>query len=95
MIYILEFSAPLGSEKHSARYYIGYCDDHLLQRRLKMHRDGRGAVITKAAVQRGLTLHLVATMPGDRTLERKLKNQKNTPRIVANLRGKADHCETA
>lgn len=85
-IYILEFSEPLGSNRHSARFYLGYCEDDRLQMRLKEHYMGAGAKITRAAVQRGFGLRLVATFPGDRELERKLKRQKNTPRIVQRLK---------
>jgi putative endonuclease len=83
-IYILEFQTPLGNEKHQARYYLGYCDN--LERRLKEHEQGKGAAITRACVERGISFKVVAYFPGDRTLERRLKNQKNTARIVANYR---------
>ncbi len=86
MIYILEFSQPLGNDRHSAQYYLGYCEDDRFQMRLKEHHMGAGAAITRAAVQRGLGLRVVATFPGDRELERKLKRQKNTPRLVKRLK---------
>lgn len=86
MIYILEFSKPLGSHKHSARYYIGYCkDEALLASRLKAHNAGRGAKITRAARDQGITFRVAATMQGDRSVERLLKNMKNTPRIIKYL----------
>lgn len=88
MIYILEFSQPLGSARHQAKYYIGSCRDDLLEDRLNLHRTGQGACITRAAVERGFRLELVATLPGGRKEERKLKQQKNTPRIVRKLKGK-------
>lgn len=82
MIYILEFSEPL----HHARYYLGYCDDGRLQQRLAEHLSGQAAAITRAAVRAGIQLEVVVAIPGDRTLERKLKRQKNTPRIVRKWR---------
>lgn len=86
MIYILKFDKPLGSDKHSARYYIGFCeDDACFNRRMKAHKRGQGAAITRAAVKRGIGWRVVATMEGDRSLERRLKNMKNTARIVRNL----------
>lgn len=86
MIYILQFDKPLGSHKHSAQYYIGFCeDDSCFNRRIKAHRAGRGAAITRAAVARGISFKVVATMEGDRTMERRLKNYKNTAQIVRNL----------
>lgn len=87
MIYILQFDKPLGSAKHAARYYIGYCqDDSCLNRRIKAHKKGKGAAITRAAVERGIGFKCVATMEGNRTMERRLKNMKNTKRIIANLK---------
>ena len=95
MIYILEFGAPLGnlSTPHgSARYYIGWCEDWRLEERFNEHRNGLGAAITRAAVERGISLSIVVTMPGNRKDERRLKNQKNTPRIVKQHKEKTnDH----
>jgi hypothetical protein len=39
----------------------------------------------RAAVDRGIGFEVVATMPGDRTTERRLKKQKNTRRIVERM----------
>lgn len=92
MIYILEFSMPLGNPDNPrgmARYYMGYCDDGRLEDRIQEHESGCGAAITKAAVDRGINLTLVATLPGDRNEERRLKNYKNTPRLVQRLRRKS------
>lgn len=82
MVYILQFSQPLGSPKHQANFYIGYCRDDLLDERLHLHRTGQGAAITRAAVLRGYSLELVATLTGGREEERRLKRQKNCRRIV-------------
>lgn len=87
MVYIIEFSAPLGSDKHSARYYIGSCRDDLLDERLAAHRSGRGAAITRAAAERGIDMQIIITFPGGRDEERKIKRQKNTPRLVGKLKG--------
>jgi predicted GIY-YIG superfamily endonuclease len=85
VIYILKFDKPIGTERHSAQYYIGYCRDEYFSARLKHHKKGTGAAITRAAVQRGIGWQVVVTFDGDRTLERRLKNCKNTPRILRNL----------
>ena len=88
MIYILEFSDVLGNRQNKrgqARYYVGWCEDGTLDRRIAAHRRGTGAAITRAAVNRGMTLSLVATLPGDRTEERRIKSWKNTPRLVKRL----------
>jgi predicted GIY-YIG superfamily endonuclease len=79
MIYILEFDRPL----HHARYYIGWTkDEYTLPARLKHHQNGQGAAITRAAAQQGISWRLVWTMEGDKHIERQLKRQKNTPRLV-------------
>lgn len=86
MIYILKFSKPLGNEFHRAQYYLGYCAKSRLNERLAEHRAGHGAAITRAAVQSGATLELAAHFPGDRVLERKLKNRKSHKRIIERYR---------
>lgn len=90
MIYILEFSHPLGNHKHQARYYLGSCRDDLLQERIQTHRDGRGAAITRAAVERGYRLELVGTLPGGRDEEKRLKRWKKTSQIAEIIRRKAE-----
>ncbi len=99
MIYILEFSAPLGdvnNPRGQARYYIGFCsDDRDLADRLAEHRAGWGAAMCRAANQRGITYQVVATLPGDRAEERRLKRQKNTPRIVRRLKQQGEQHEPA
>jgi predicted GIY-YIG superfamily endonuclease len=82
VIYILKFSDTLGNVKHRARYYLGYCEPGRLNGRLAEHRAGIGAAITRAAVERGYSLEVVASFPGDRTLERQLKRRKSHRRIV-------------
>jgi predicted GIY-YIG superfamily endonuclease len=83
-VYMLGFvGGALGSERHSACTYLGYCDDGRLDERIAEHRAGRGAAITRAAVQKGFTLELVASMSGDRKLERWLKNKKNSRAALA------------
>lgn len=84
IIYILELERPLGSARHSARYYCGWCTD--LDARLHEHRTGRGARMLAAAVERGIGFQVVHTFPGTRADERRLKNQKSMPRIVQRLR---------
>lgn len=88
-VYIIEFSQPLGNLQNNlgqARYYVGWCKAGEEQRRLNEHRTGRGASITRAAAEKGIQMTIVATMNGTRHDERRIKNQRNTPRLVAQLR---------
>lgn len=86
MVYILEFKTPLGTARHAARYYIGWCEDDRFNARMRHHANGTGARITAAAAARGIGFEVVWVFEGaDRKFERRLKNQKNTPRIVRDL----------
>jgi len=49
--------------------------------RLELHKAGKGARLTQVAVEDGIDLQLVRTWNGSRTLERRLKRQKNSPRF--------------
>lgn len=89
MIYILEFERPIGNlsnPKGQARFYLGYCDDSRLSDRLSEHKAGKGAALTRYAVAAGIGFVVAATLPGTKEDERRLKRQKNTPRIVSRLR---------
>ena len=81
-VYLLHFSAPLGNPNNPralAAHYIGWAQN--LDDRLKAHRAGQGCALTRAAVERGISFEVVQTWPGDRRLERCLKNLKAAPRL--------------
>lgn len=83
MVYILELARPLGNERHTARFYVGWCKEDRLEARLAHHRAGTGAAFTRAAVERGIDFKVVLTIPGaDKREERRIKNQKSTSRFV-------------
>ena len=63
-VYLLHFERPY---KH-ARHYLGFAED--LERRLELHRAGRGARLVEVVVAAGIGFQLVRTWEGDRTLER-------------------------
>lgn len=82
-VYMLRFTGSLGNDKHQAQYYVGYADDKRLHERIAEHRNGTGACITRAAIERGFELQLVLVIPkGTRKLERQLKNWKSHKRIL-------------
>ena len=86
MIYILEFDQPINPAR-PARFYIGWAkDDATFTARLKHHMNGTGSAFCRAAAKRGIGFTVVAMMPGSREDERRLKRQKNTPRIVERYR---------
>jgi predicted GIY-YIG superfamily endonuclease len=73
-VYLIHFERRL---KH-AGHYLGYCRS--LDERLNQHRTGNGARLLEVIGQVGIGWRVVRTWTGDRGLERRLKNQKNTPR---------------
>lgn len=85
MIYIIQFSSPLGNERHQAHFYIGSCRDDLIDQRIADHRSGTGAAITRAAVNKGIQLNVIALLSGGRKEERELKKHKNTRRVLKKL----------
>ena len=74
-VYLLHLSTPY---KHAA-HYLG--STHDLERRLAGHRAGRGARLLEVVTAAGIGFTLARTWEGDRQLERRLKNQKHTPRL--------------
>jgi predicted GIY-YIG superfamily endonuclease len=76
MIYLIHFSEPLAH----ARHYIGFVDGDAdqVQARLQEHRAGWGAKILAECNRRGIRYDVVATFPGDRSQERRLKRHKKT-----------------
>lgn len=73
-VYILRFDRPLGSARHKAQYYCGFCVNRWgLERRVRQHQTGQGAAITRAAAAAGIPMELVYWQFGTRQLERKIK----------------------
>lgn len=78
-VYLLCFAPgiPRGPRAGNARHYLGSCVGDP-QRRLAEHVSGKGSPLVKAAAARGLEVRLALTIPGDRQLERRLKQARNT-----------------
>ena len=75
-VYLLCFDRPY----HHARHYLGFAED--LDARLAQHRRGAGARLIQVIAGAGIGWRLARTWPGgDRTLERRLKNQHHGPRL--------------
>jgi len=70
------FERPLAH----ARHYLGYADN--IKKRLRRHRAGKGARILAALVRERIGRKLVRVWEGaGRIDERRLKSQKNAPRL--------------
>lgn len=77
-VYLLHLKHPLAH----ARHYLGWTDD--LVGRLLQHGTRQGARLLEVAAERGITWTLARTWEGEgatRTFERRLKNNKHTPRL--------------
>lgn len=74
-VYLIHFDRPLAH----ARHYLGYTDN--LIERLERHRQGNGARLMQVIKELGISWRLARTWDGERALERRLKNQKNGPRL--------------
>jgi hypothetical protein len=83
-VYVIELERPLGSVRHQAQPYIGWALD--IDTWLKEHQAGTGSAMLRFAVQQGIGFKIVASMYGDRTLERRLKNMKNSRKALAYIR---------
>jgi len=79
--YLVHLDQPLGSDhpKGRAGHYLGTTIN--LDRRLAVHREGRGSRMLAAAAQRGIAFDVVRTWPGGRDVERQLKRQHNPRRM--------------
>jgi hypothetical protein len=73
--YLLHFVRP---HKH-AKHYLGTTKDLLT--RLQLHKVGKGARLTQVVLENGNDFYLVRTWDGGRPTERRLKRQKNSPRL--------------
>lgn len=69
-VYLLHFAEPFGH----ARHYLGWASAGNLSRRLAHHGTEAGARLMWHAAKAGVGWELARTWPGDRRLERRLKN---------------------
>lgn len=79
VVYLLHFDAPIAPGRHTCQHYVGYSDD--LLPRVHAHMHGTGARLTEVAHERGIAFQVARTWPGDRSLERHIKNRHATPRL--------------
>jgi predicted GIY-YIG superfamily endonuclease len=78
-VYLLHFERPI-SDSHTTQHYLGFAKS--VDNRISQHRAGDGARLCQVAKQRGISFSVARVwQDGDRALERRLKNRKNSPRI--------------
>jgi len=86
--YLLHFYDPQTGESAKlahAAHYLGMSDS--VSERLAEHGTSHGAKLTYAARQAGLSWVVARTWCGGRKFEKKLKSQKNGPRLCPICRG--------
>lgn len=82
-VYLLCIEAPglHVTGNRYARHYIGWTSGDVHDR-VRVHLDGSGSPLIRAAVERGLAVELVRVWnPADRHFERKLKRRREAPRL--------------
>lgn len=80
MIYLIHLYEPLSH----ARHYLGYTAGDP-ETRLREHRTDKGAKMLRECNRIGIDYEIVATWPGDRKDERRMKNWKK-------IKGKCPIC---
>lgn len=66
-----------------AQYYVGWASGpKALRKRLRQHREGLGARITREFARMGIPFDLVVCFPGTRRDERWVKSWKNARRFI-------------
>jgi hypothetical protein len=85
--YLIHLDRRLGSNRPrgTAGHYVGTTIN--LDQRLEIHRVGKGARMLAAANERGIAYDVVRTWPGGRDVERRLKRQRNAPRMCPTCLG--------
>ena len=74
-VYLLHFQ----TKYHHAGHYLGSTNS--LKKRLAEHKSGHGARLMAVVSDAGIGFELARTWDGGRTLEKKLKQQKNGKRL--------------
>lgn len=79
-VYIIRLDKPLGSERHSAIYYVGWT--RKFDARMKHHSAGTGAKFLAAAAKRGIGWRVVWKQAGTPADEQRIKRWKSTKRFL-------------
>lgn len=77
-VYLLHFERRINPD-HPCQHYIGWAGD--LAARVQAHARGNGARLCEVARERGIRFRVVAVWRGSRSDERRLKKQKQGPRL--------------
>ena len=81
-VYLIHFNRAYRHAKH----YLGYSEH--LDKRIADHLCGMGARLMEVVTQASIEWKVSRTWPGDRCLERQLKNRKEAPALCPICSGK-------
>ncbi|HEY1292831.1 MAG TPA: endonuclease [Chloroflexota bacterium] len=84
-VYLIHLDQKLAHAGH----YLGWAHTERLEARLVHHRKGSGARFMAAVSEAGIAWNVVRTWPGDRHLERSLKNRKGAARFCPTCKAAA------
>lgn len=96
VLYLNHFDRPYPRDaRGDVQHYLGFVNAYsrgsvgLYQARQRYHQAGRGSRLLAAVAAKGIGWRTVRVWwDGDKTLERKLKRQRNLPRLCPICRGK-------
>jgi hypothetical protein len=71
MVYLLHFDAPIGNDNHKCQHYLGWTND--LNQRIAKHERGKGAKLTRWAMNHGISFQVVRLWEGEYPEEKRLK----------------------
>lgn len=77
-VYLLHFKKPINPSR-PAQHYLGWTKE--LDERIRAHRRGKVSRFCQVAFERGINFKVAEVWIGDRSLERQLKQQKNSRRF--------------
>lgn len=89
-VYLLHFEDKI-SPNHTTQHYLGYSGN--VAHRLSKHSRRPDAKLLQAAKRKGIKFALARLWDGDRSVERKLKNRKNAPKLCPICNGEIEYRE--
>lgn len=81
-VYLLHFNRRINSS-HATQHYLGFACD--LDKRIRQHRQGKGARLTQVAVKRGITFRVAEVWQGDRALRTSIEKTEEQPPLLPYL----------
>lgn len=81
-VYLLHFNRPI-NPSHPTQHYLGFACD--LDKRIRQHRQGKGARLTQVAIERGIRFRVAEVWQGDRALRTPIEKTEKQPPLLPYL----------